>query len=232
MRQQGPAWILSADSQPVLIPPRPLAQPAFQAVNIPLASGSNQTIYHVPDDEIEFSTYLKEPLPAGLANSAGVKWKAHWLAVEGVQPAIPENPAPASRAGRELPLLHWSGLRSRLTTASRSLPSSGPSALKPAARTQLPQELQLYYSRLTTALVPSIGGPEDAAKEWERMHTAALASLASDSAVGGILPYLVKWFVESIGKCLVNPIGVGWALLHGLERLLHNESIFIEPYVS
>lgn len=183
----------------------------------------------MPDDEIDFSTYLKEPLPAGLANSAGVKWKAHWLAVEGVQPAIPENPAPASRAGRKL---DPHALSSILIIASRSVPTSGPAALKPAARTQLPQELQLYYSRLTTALVPSIGGPEDAAKEWERMHIAALASLSSDSAVGGILPYLVKWFVESIGKCLVNPIGVGWALLQGLERLLRNESIFLEPYVS
>lgn len=66
------------------------------------ASGAPQQVYHVPDDEIDFATYLKEPLPAGLANSAGVKWKAHWLAVEGVQPAIPENPAPNARAGRKL----------------------------------------------------------------------------------------------------------------------------------
>jgi transcription initiation factor TFIID subunit 6 len=88
--------------KPILIPPRPLAQPKFQPVSVPLPNGSTQTVYHVPDEEIDFQTYLKEPLPAGLANSKGVRWKAHWLAVEGVQPAIPENPAPASRAGRKL----------------------------------------------------------------------------------------------------------------------------------
>jgi transcription initiation factor TFIID subunit 6 len=67
-------------------------------------SGAQQQLYTVVDDEIDFATYLKEPLPPALANSAGVKWKAHWLAVEGVQPAIPENPAPSSRAGRKLGL--------------------------------------------------------------------------------------------------------------------------------
>jgi hypothetical protein len=46
------------------------------------------------DDEIDLATYLKTPPVPGksLKKTAGVKWKAHWLAVEGVQPAIPENP--------------------------------------------------------------------------------------------------------------------------------------------
>ena len=95
--------------EPILVPPRPLPQPPFAAIPLPTApatsgggssSQSQPQLYHVPDDEIDFATYLKQPLPAGLANSAGVKWKAHWLAVEGVQPAIPDNPAPSSRAGR------------------------------------------------------------------------------------------------------------------------------------
>jgi transcription initiation factor TFIID subunit 6 len=73
-------------------------------VTIPAANANaNPTqVYHVPDEEIDFATYLKQPLPPGLSNSAGVQWKAHWLAVEGVQPAIPENSTPSSRAGREL----------------------------------------------------------------------------------------------------------------------------------
>ena len=88
-------------AQPVMVPPRPLPQPPFTAVPYSTSSGASQQLYHVVDDEIDFATYLKQPLPPGLANSAGVTWKAHWLAVEGVQPAIPENPAPGSRAGRE-----------------------------------------------------------------------------------------------------------------------------------
>ena len=88
--------------KPVLVPARPLPQQSFEAVTIPTSATTSQQVYHVPDDEIDFATYLQRPLPAGVQNSAGVKWKAHWLAVEGVQPAIPENPPPNARAGREL----------------------------------------------------------------------------------------------------------------------------------
>lgn len=87
--------------QPILVPPRPLPSAPFSAVPVPSASGTSTHIYHIPDEEIDFASYLKKPLPAGVANSAGVSWKAHWLAVEGVQPAIPENPAPNARAGRK-----------------------------------------------------------------------------------------------------------------------------------
>lgn len=103
-----------------------------------------QTIYTTPDDEIDFASYLKEPLPAGIASSAGVKWKAHWLAVEGVQPAVPENPAPSSiHAGAGA-----GGQR------VKGAPAPASTTLKPSARAHLPQELQLYFTRLTTALVP------------------------------------------------------------------------------
>ena len=91
--------------QPVLIPPRPLPQAPFAPVSVQTGAGYSTTLYHVPDDEIDFATFLKEPLSPALANSAGTKWKAHWLAVEGVQPAVPENPPPISKAGRELTTL-------------------------------------------------------------------------------------------------------------------------------
>jgi len=90
-----------ANVQPILIPPKPLPQAPFVALP---STGTGQQLYHIPDEEVDFSIFLKQPLPAGLASSAGTKWKAHWLAVEGVQPAIPENPTP-SRAGRELSFL-------------------------------------------------------------------------------------------------------------------------------
>ncbi|WVW86592.1 hypothetical protein I302_108642 [Kwoniella bestiolae CBS 10118] len=195
--------------EPILIPPRPLPLPQFQALTIPSSSSHPQQIYHLPDDEIDFATYLKQPLPAGVANSSGVKWKAHWLAVEGVQPAIKENPNPTQRG------------------ASRPQPSS--TSLRPQARTQLPQELQLYFTRLTTALVPpSPTGPET---EPERHRLAALTSLRTDVAVAGILVYVVKWLGESIQKCLMAPTGTIGQLVDAVEALVGNEGVFLEPYV-
>ncbi|ORX38050.1 TATA box binding protein associated factor-domain-containing protein, partial [Kockovaella imperatae] len=203
--------------EPVLIPPRPLPQRSFAPITVPTAPGITTTLYHVPDDEIDFATYLKEPLPSGLANSAGVKWKAHWLAVEGVQPAIPENPPPSSKAG-----------------PSHPLPSTGNAALKSSAKSQLPEELQLYFTRLTTALVPPAPGAPDQAPgldDSERHRTAALASISSDAAVNGILVYLIKWMVESINKCLLSHPSVLSALLDAVSGILDNRAIFVEPYL-
>ncbi|WWD04052.1 hypothetical protein V865_002115 [Kwoniella europaea PYCC6329] len=197
--------------EPILIPPRPLPLPSFQSIPIPSSSSHQQQIYHLPDEEIDFATYLKQPLPSGVANSSGVKWKAHWLAVEGVQPAIKENPNPTQRSGQPRPQ-----------------PSS--TSLRPQARTQLPQELQLYFTRLTTALVPpSPTGPET---EAERHRLAALASLRTDVAVAGILIYVVKWLGESIQKCLMAPTGTIGQLIDAVEALVSNDGVFLEPYVS
>ena len=116
------------------------------------------------------------------------------------------------------------------------MPTTGNAALKAGAKAHLPQELQLYFGRLTAALVV----PPEAAKppsddqplsDAERQRLAALASLRGDQAVSGILVYLVKWVVESVQKCLTSPTGVLACLLDAMEALLDNDTLFIEPYV-
>lgn len=47
------------------------------------------SVYFVEDEEIEFDRVLREEK---ITLPKGVSWTAHWLAVEGVQPLIPENP--------------------------------------------------------------------------------------------------------------------------------------------
>lgn len=214
--------------EPVIVPPRPLPQAPFHAVTVPGGSqGPAGQLYHELDDEIDFATYLKEPLPPALANSAGVKWKAHWLAVEGVQPAIPENPAPTSRSG-----------------PTRPQPTTGSAALRQNAKTHLTTELQLYFSRLTAALVPTTaalaqlpgnpppGSTAHAFPEAERHRLAALASVRSDAAVAGVLAYLIRWVSESITKCLMGATGTIGCLIDVVEAILDNDVLFVEPYVS
>lgn len=216
--------------QPVIVPPRPLPQAQFHAVPVPSGSaGSSQQLYHVLDDEIDFANYLREPLPPALINSAGVKWKAHWLAVEGVQPAIPENPAPSSRAG---------------PSRSQATPTTGTAALRPSAKAHLTTELQLYFSRLTAALVPPTSqlshlpgnppssAPTHAFPDAERHRLAALGSVRSDAAVAGVLAYLVRWVAESINKTLSGATGTIGCLIDVVEAILDNDVLFVEPYVS
>nr|ODN91282.1 transcription initiation factor TFIID subunit 6 [Cryptococcus depauperatus CBS 7841] len=205
--------------EPVLIPPRPLAVPVFQPLTLPPTNINvqSQTVYVTPDEEIDFTSYLKEPLPAGIVSSAGVKWKAHWLAVEGVQPAIAENPAPVPdgiRGGKRL-------------FSTRPQPAS--TSLRASARSHLPQELQLYFTRLTTALVPLSQTTSES--ELERHRLAALASLRNDVAVAGMLVYVVKWLCESIQKCLLAPTATIGHLVDAVAALLANEGLFLEPYL-
>lgn len=165
--------------------------------------------------------------------------------MEGVQPAIPENPAP-SRAGRMSTFSDFEDETKRRLTdlASRSLPTpaTGSAALKASAKSQLPSDLQLYFTRLTTALIPSITAaphlpapPTDQNSQQlpdvERHRIAALASLREDTAIAGLLVYLVKWLNESLSKCLTGALGTLGCLLDAVEAVLDNDGIFIEPYV-
>ncbi|KAI9023312.1 transcription initiation factor TFIID subunit 6 [Hyaloraphidium curvatum] len=63
-----------------------------------------EQVYRVQDEEINLDDLINTPLPAVPLD---VVYTAHWLAVEGVQPAIPQNPSPArpSEKAPEVPLV-------------------------------------------------------------------------------------------------------------------------------
>jgi hypothetical protein len=112
-------------------------------------SSSDQQFYFLQDQEINFQSLLKEK-PPGLVGG-GVRWTAHWLAVEGVMPRVPENVAPV----RQNPALTGGGSRAAGAgnQGARGVPGG---ALQ--SKPNLSQELQLYYSRLTKARC--VGEPE------------------------------------------------------------------------
>jgi transcription initiation factor TFIID subunit 6 len=53
-----------------------------------LAVGTKD-LFFIDDREIDFTEIIASPLPEAPRESS---LSAHWLAVEGVQPAIPQNP--------------------------------------------------------------------------------------------------------------------------------------------
>ncbi|KAI0293657.1 transcription initiation factor TFIID complex subunit [Multifurca ochricompacta] len=174
-------------------------------------------VYFVEDEEIDFERVLREEK---LVLPPSVRWTAHWLAVEGVQPLIPENP-PA--VPRDDPSLTAPG-----TSASDKRASQQAALVKQV----LSRELQLYYARLTTSILPSGSGTVDPTK-----RTAALASLRHDAGLQPLLPYLVRW----VGEGTVNVLHNGTqddasgrtleVLLDVIAALLENTTLFIEPYL-
>ncbi|KAJ9125315.1 hypothetical protein QFC22_000272 [Naganishia vaughanmartiniae] len=282
--------------QPLLHPPYPLHKPSFVPVYAPEASGSNAgpssqhpQLYFLRDEEIDLVSYLKgihpaagsstvngKHIPLGDAakkgKNAGVRWKAHWLAVEGVQPLIKENPISQiqdDRSGTGVGI----GMGNNLSSPTASAPATSSAAAArrrklqasvSAAKTHLSQELLLFFTRITEALVPNpalpalrradnpgtprTAGMESATPltaasmptadftESERSRQASLATLRLDPSLSDLLPYLVRWLSEMI-MVSINGGTEGRTtteleyLLDGMEALIANSALFIEPYL-
>lgn len=192
-------------------------------------------VYFVEDEEIDFDRVLREEK---IALPKGVNWTAHWLAVEGVQPLIPENPPAIPRD------LDLDATKAEPQVNGNGNGVNAASPLKPAAKWQqqqtqqqqqlvkqvLSRELQLYYTRLTSSLLPP---SNDFAK-----RTAALASLRNDAGLQALLPYLIRWVGEGVVGALKEGVQsesdgkVLEVLLDVVSALLENNTLFVEPYVS
>ncbi|PCH39838.1 TAF-domain-containing protein [Wolfiporia cocos MD-104 SS10] len=196
------------------------------------------TVYFIEDEEIDFDRVLREEK---IAIPKGPHWTAHWLAVEGVQPLIPENPPaipkdsdPDAVAKPTSPSRH--GIVFPPTPPMSDRPSPVQTVKKQQQQQQqlvkqvLSRELQLYYTRLTSALLPP--SASDYAK-----RTAALASLRHDAGLQALLPYLVRWVGEGVvgalkgGAQSENDGRVLEVLLDVIGALLDNQNLFVEPYL-
>ena len=191
-------------------------------------NSSTGTLYFAEDEEIDFDRVLREEK---ITLPKPVSWTAHWLAVEGVQPLIPENP-PAITKDTEEPSALKSITGQPSTSALATQPTvKGRQQNQQLVKQVLSRELQLYYARLTSSLLPP--APEDYVK-----RTAALASLRHDAGLQALLPYLVRWVAEGV----VNSLRTGTqtetdgrvveVLLDVISALLDNSTLFVEPYAS
>src|SRR5262249_21947892 len=138
----------------------PYTAPVFRrAAPFPQSTSTAGHVYFVEDEEVDFERVLREEK---LVLPPSVRWTAHWLAVEGVQPLVPEHP-PA--VPRDDPSLSASGGGGGATSDKRA----GQQAA--LVKQVLSRELQLYYDRLTSSILPSGAGTTDPTR-----RTAALAS--------------------------------------------------------
>jgi transcription initiation factor TFIID subunit 6 len=226
---------------PVYLPNQP-----GSALHPSSSQAQNQSsVWFVEDEEIDFDNL---GLGRGLREEKiqlpkPVSWTAHWLAVEGVQPLIPENPPPIPRDVPE----HETGTLANVVKDPKQQAIPGVTPLPGAAGSQvsklgggqqhlvkqvLSRELQLYYTRLTSSLLPPSTGEADTLK-----RTAALASLRHDAGLQALLPYLVRWVGEGVVGALKDGAQsdmdgrVLEVLLDVIGALLDNNTLFVEPYV-
>lgn len=176
--------------------------------------GPGQPLYYVEDEEVDFEKLINAPLPKVPRE---ICFTAHWLAVEGVQPSIPQNPTTAESRGQEL-VAKGSNANTNLAAMS----GNESVAVKPLVKHVLSKELQLYFEKICTALL-------DESNNDYRM--AGLASVASDPGLHQLVPYFVQFIAEKVTHHLKDLFVLN-QMMQLTHAMLDNDSLLLDPYVS
>lgn len=155
-------------------------------------------IYYVPDEEIDLEEYLEKPIPK-IPLKPYIQ--SHWLAIEGVQPPIHQNPVLL-----EKPTIKQDTLSSYQEELE----------LKQQYKHLLTKELSMYYDKIlqTMQTEPSI----------------AIECLSNESGIQQLVPYFIHHFKLEIKNNFQNESAVETILLMYFA-LLKNTYIFVDPYL-
>ena len=176
--------------------------------------GPGQPLFYVEDEEVDFEKLINAPLPKVPRE---ISFTAHWLAVEGVQPSIPQNPTTAESRNQELVP---KGSNANPTQAAMS--GNENVTVKPLVKHVLSKELQLYFEKVCSALL------DESNNDY---RVAALASIASDPGLHQLVPYFVQFIAEKVTHCLKSRF-ILEQMLELTHALLDNKSLHVGPYVS
>lgn len=213
---------------------------SFSRVN----TSGGQTVYYLDDEEVDFDKLINEPLPQVPRVPT---FTTHWLAVEGVQPAIIQNPnlndikisqPPIVRGAIVTALNDNSFQTSSSSSAALSLDEEKEAQrlssvkpgqnieVKPLVKHVLSKELQIYFNKVISALTSKDQSDEKA----QHMKAAALTSLKTDSGLHQLVPYFIQFIAEQITHNL-SDLDLLTIILEMIYSLLSNDSIFLDPYI-
>ncbi|PQP94273.1 transcription initiation factor TFIID subunit 6 [Prunus yedoensis var. nudiflora] len=169
-------------------------------------AAGHKDLFYIDDNDVEFKDVIEAPLPRA---PLGVSVAAHWLAIEGVQPAIPEN-APIEA------LAAYSDVKK-----SEYKEDGIPVDIKLPVKHVLSRELQLYFEKIA----------ELTRRSSSSLFKEALVSLATDSGLHALVPYFTCFVADEVTRNL-NSFPLLFALMRLVRSLLQNPHIHIEPYLQ
>ncbi|KAJ2159673.1 histone H4-like TAF Taf6, SAGA complex subunit [Coemansia sp. RSA 552] len=171
------------------------------------ATTALEEIYYVDDEQIDLDTLLDEPLPS---IPPDVVYTAHWLAIEGVQPRIQQNPVPAED-GEEEAAMAKKPVRVQRQDGVETIP---------LVKHVLSRELQLYYECITESLQSA--DPV--------VKSTALESISVDAGIHQLVTYFVQYVAVTVKNNLhcLGALETAMAVARAIRR---NPNLFIEPYM-
>lgn len=187
-----------------------------------LAMPASGTLWVVPQEEISLEDVLMEPLPKA---PAPVTLTGHWLAIEGVQPQIPENPNIHDRL-KVNPQSDVASVEKMLQEPSSVF---GPvprktvleeAEVKPLVKHVLSKEHQLYFDTCTSDLMSGVDNKTEG----------AVVALGRDAGLQQLVPYFIQFVAELVPKSLRDPSRL-LLMVRILKALFGNEHLLLEPYL-
>ncbi|ETL85343.1 hypothetical protein, variant 5 [Phytophthora nicotianae] len=163
----------------------------------------SETLFFAEEEELELNELLNVPL--GQIPLQPVL-NLHWLAVDGVQPLIPENESVEDD--------------STCHTSIKDEAFVNHVDRKPRVKHILTEEMQLYYTKVTEAVKSD---------DFE-LQRAALTSLAQDPGIHQLLPYFSRFIYEEV-KHSNHDLSLLFSLMRACRCLLVNQSLHVELYL-
>ena len=177
------------------------------------------------DKKVILEDYLKSEIKVRPPQEVGLT--LHWLAVDGIQPNIPQNPAGVGNTGtvktnkRKQPAVH----RAEDEEEDNAFGGDGVQVTQLLPRL-LSEELRLYFSRITGAV--ERGGATPVTRQQQDK---ALSSLTRDAGLQELIPFMINYVTKNLYKHLGSPEHCR-TLIRMAQALLANPHIHLELYVS
>ena len=146
---------------------------------------------------------------------------AHWLAIEGVQPSIPQNPTSAESRSQEL-LPKGPGANPALA----ALAGNDNPSMVPSIKHIVSKELILYFDKIQAAILDD--NPDE---EVVRLRQAALGSVRDDPGLHQLIPYFINFIMDRVTHNLDDTFTLK-QMMELTNALIENKTLFLDPYAS
>ncbi|RYC65424.1 hypothetical protein CHU98_g788 [Xylaria longipes] len=177
-----------------------------------------QPFFYIDDEEADFERVINGALPKV---SRDANYTIHWLAIEGVQPTVPQNPTSTEARTQDL-LPKGPGANPALAALSGH---DNPN-FKPAVKHAVSQEQILFFEKVQAALLDDNPDPE-----VQRLRQAALEAVVAEPGTHQLMPYYVNFISNQVTHYL-DDLFVLRQMMELANALISNEHIFIDPYAS
>ncbi|KAF4506675.1 hypothetical protein G6O67_006737 [Ophiocordyceps sinensis] len=180
--------------------------------------GPGQPLFYIEDEEIDFEKLINAPLPKVPRD---MNFTAHWLAIEGVQPSIPQNPTTVESRSQDL-LPKGPGTNPALN----ALAGNDNLSVKPSVKHIVSKELILYFDKIQAAILDD--NPDE---EVVRLRQAALGSVRDDPGLHQLIPYFINFIMDRVTHHLDDTFTLK-QMMELTHALIENKSLFLDPYAS